>query len=63
REHLPMLADEAWYPHLKRGYAQGSVPVQYVDNVRRYFSLLEWMTGSAVVSSNDHGRYRTHETG
>jgi membrane-bound lytic murein transglycosylase F len=51
REFLPLLADESWYPHLKRGYAQGSVPVQYVENVRRYQALLEWMTGSAIMSA------------
>jgi membrane-bound lytic murein transglycosylase F len=46
REHLPLLADTGWYPHLKRGYAQGAVPVQYVDNVRHYYSMLQQATGT-----------------
>jgi membrane-bound lytic murein transglycosylase F len=46
RSHLPLLADEAWYPHLDRGYAQGSVPAQYVDNVRHYYQLLDGMTAT-----------------
>jgi membrane-bound lytic murein transglycosylase F len=48
RANLPFLADEAWYPGLRRGYAQGSVPVHYVDNVRHYFSLLERLDGTQM---------------
>lgn len=44
REHLPLLADSDWYPHLKRGYAQGAVPVKYVDNVRYYYSMMQQAT-------------------
>ena len=51
REHMPLLADEQWYPHLKRGYAQGSVPVQYVDNVRHYYWLLDRLTGTEIFSA------------
>lgn len=51
REHLPLLADENWYPALKRGYAQGSVPVQYVENVRYYLWLLEGMRGMEIYSA------------
>lgn len=51
RDHLPLLADESWYPHLKRGYALGSVSVQYVDNVQHYLSLLEQATGTEIFAS------------
>ena len=44
RERLPLLSDPGWYEHLARGYAKGSEPVTYVNNVRRYFDLLKWMT-------------------
>jgi membrane-bound lytic murein transglycosylase F len=44
RERLPLLSDPGWYEHLARGYAKGSEPVLYVNNVRRYFELLKWMT-------------------
>jgi membrane-bound lytic murein transglycosylase F len=51
RENLPLLTDERWYPHLKRGYAPGSVPVQYVDNVRHYYWLLDRVTGTKIFSA------------
>jgi membrane-bound lytic murein transglycosylase F len=51
REHLPLLADEDWYPHLKRGYAQGTVPVQYVDNVRYYYRMLEQATSTDIFAT------------
>jgi membrane-bound lytic murein transglycosylase F len=51
RAHLPLLADDAWYPHLKRGYAQGTVPVQYVDNVRYYYWLLQQATGTEIFAA------------
>jgi membrane-bound lytic murein transglycosylase F len=51
RTHLPLLADERWYPHLKRGFARGSVSVQYVDNVRHYYWLLDRWTGTELYSA------------
>lgn len=50
RERLPLLSDKAWYARVKRGYARGAVPVQYVENVRRYYALLQWMTEPEVLS-------------
>jgi membrane-bound lytic murein transglycosylase F len=43
REHLPLLNEELWYSRVRRGYARGDVPVLYVDNVRRYYELLQWV--------------------
>jgi len=51
REHLPLLADEDWYSELRRGYAQGSVPVHYVDNVQHYFQLLERLKGTEIFAA------------
>ena len=51
REHLPLLSDEKWYRRVPRGYARGSVPVLYVDNIRRYYDLLLWMTADDVTRS------------
>lgn len=42
REHLPLLAQRKYYSTLKRGYARGWEPVQYVDNIRSYADLLDW---------------------
>jgi membrane-bound lytic murein transglycosylase F len=48
RQFLPLLAQEQWYTQTQNGYARGWEPVQYVDNVRSYVDLLEWVgTGSA----------------
>jgi membrane-bound lytic murein transglycosylase F len=48
RQFLPLLAQEQWYTQTQNGYARGWEPVQYVDNVRTYVDLLEWVgTGSA----------------
>ncbi len=44
REHLPLLSQKKWYQRTRRGYARGWEPVYYVDNVRRYYDMLEWMT-------------------
>jgi membrane-bound lytic murein transglycosylase F len=56
RDNLPLLADERWYPHLKRGYAQGAIPVQYVENVQHYYELIKGMTRTEIfaqLSSDD----------
>jgi membrane-bound lytic murein transglycosylase F len=50
-QNLPLLTDERWYPHLKRGYAPGSIPVQYVENVRHYYWLLDRLTGTKIFSA------------
>jgi membrane-bound lytic murein transglycosylase F len=42
REFLPLLEQEYWYAQTENGYARGSQPVRYVDNVRGYRDLLEW---------------------
>lgn len=46
RGTLPLLAEERYYLEARRGYARGWEPVRFVDNIRGYLRLLEWMTGS-----------------
>jgi membrane-bound lytic murein transglycosylase F len=48
REFLPLLAEEHWYSQTENGYARGWEPVRYVDNVRGYRDLLEWVWGSTA---------------
>ncbi|HTV95048.1 MAG TPA: membrane-bound lytic murein transglycosylase MltF [Steroidobacteraceae bacterium] len=49
REFLPLLAQEQWYSQTENGYARGWEPVRYVDNIRGYVDLLEWVgTGSSA---------------
>ncbi|MET0071176.1 MAG: membrane-bound lytic murein transglycosylase MltF [Candidatus Thiodiazotropha sp.] len=42
KKHLPKLSLKKWYTSLKRGYARGNEPVNYVDNIRAYYELLKW---------------------
>ncbi|MBX5462589.1 MAG: membrane-bound lytic murein transglycosylase MltF [Steroidobacteraceae bacterium] len=49
REHLPLLAQERYYVHAKRGYARGWEPVQFVDRVQRFLTLLEWHPAEAIA--------------
>jgi membrane-bound lytic murein transglycosylase F len=56
RTFLPLLAEERWYTQTENGYARGWEPVRYVDNVRGYVDLLEWVgtggSGSGGVTLN-----------
>jgi membrane-bound lytic murein transglycosylase F len=46
RAHLPLLSQKKWYQRTKRGYARGLEPVYYVDNIRRYYDMLAWLTAN-----------------
>jgi len=52
REFLPLLEQERWYGKTQNGYARGSEPVRYVDNVRGYRDLLEWAWGADSNSAS-----------
>jgi peptidoglycan lytic transglycosylase F len=56
RANLPLLSDESWYTRVQRGFARGSVPVGYVDNVRRYYALLQWMAGTEILSDREQAK-------
>jgi membrane-bound lytic murein transglycosylase F len=47
REFLPLLEQEQWYSQTQNGYARGWEPVRYVDNVRSYVDLLQWVGTAA----------------
>ena len=42
RTQLPLLSDERWYAHARRGYARGWEPARFVEQVRQYLAVLEW---------------------
>jgi membrane-bound lytic murein transglycosylase F len=52
RDCLPLLAQERWFLKAKRGYARGWEPVQFVDRVQRYLTLLEWQPGEAMANES-----------
>ena len=44
KEFLPLLQKKKYYKQTRYGYARGNEPVIYVQNIRRYFDVLNWMT-------------------
>ena len=41
---LPLLAQRRWYARVPYGYARGWEPVLYVNNIRAYYNILQWLT-------------------
>jgi membrane-bound lytic murein transglycosylase F len=39
-EFLPLLSKKKWFSKVKHGYARGTEPVRYVENIRRYYDIL-----------------------
>jgi membrane-bound lytic murein transglycosylase F len=42
KERLPLLSQKKWYKNTQYGYARGQEPVNYVQNIRRFYDLLVW---------------------
>jgi len=42
REYLPLLQQKKYYSTLRHGFARGREPVQYVQNIRHFHSILRW---------------------
>src|SRR5437868_7732048 len=51
REHLPLLTQTKWYTQVKRGYARGWEPVRFVENIRSYIDILDWVAADTGVSA------------
>jgi membrane-bound lytic murein transglycosylase F len=56
RTSLPLLAQQRWYARVRRGYARGWEPVQFVDRIQRYLTLLEWQPGEVPNAAADTAR-------
>jgi membrane-bound lytic murein transglycosylase F len=41
-KRLPLLQNSKYYKKARYGYARGSEPVTYVQNIRHYYSVLQW---------------------
>lgn len=41
-KHLPLLQKKKYYQSVRHGYARGTEPVTYVQNIRHYYSVLQW---------------------
>jgi membrane-bound lytic murein transglycosylase F len=42
RKYLPLLQQKKYYSTLRHGFARGREPVQYVQNIRHFHSILRW---------------------
>ena len=51
RAQLPLLTQERWYSHARRGYARGWEPVQFVDRIQRYLRLLERQPAESTATA------------
>ncbi len=40
--HLPYLQKSKYYKTVRYGFARGTEPVTYVQNIRHYYSILQW---------------------
>ncbi len=49
REYLQRLSQEPYYSQAKRGYARGWEAVRFVDNVRSYLDVLNWISPQATL--------------
>ena len=43
KERLPLLKQKKYYKFTRYGYARGDEPVNYVENIRRYYDTLTWI--------------------
>jgi membrane-bound lytic murein transglycosylase F len=48
RDSLPLLTQETWYRDTRHGYTRGWEPVRFVDNIRRYYEVMAWITADSV---------------
>lgn len=42
KKRLPLLAKKEWNQFTRYGHARGQEPVNYVQNIRHYYNILEW---------------------
>ncbi len=47
RESLPLLTQERWYRETRFGYTRGWEPVRFVENIRRYYEVMAWITADS----------------
>jgi len=53
KDTLPLLSQKRYYRHTTHGYARGQEPVDYVQNIRRYYDILVWQDEQHPVFPDD----------
>ncbi|MDT4825103.1 Membrane-bound lytic murein transglycosylase F [compost metagenome] len=59
KKMLPRLSQKQWYRKTRYGYARGGETVHFVQNIRRYYDILTWVTqpqmeGSQLAENASH---------
>jgi len=44
KQMLPRLSQKQWYSKTRYGYARGGETVHFVQNIRRYYDILNWVS-------------------
>ncbi|MDO9321787.1 MAG: transglycosylase SLT domain-containing protein, partial [Pseudomonas sp.] len=44
KKMLPRLSQKKWFSKTRYGYARGGETVHFVQNIRRYYDILTWVT-------------------
>lgn len=53
KESLPLLSQKRYYKYTRHGYARGQEPVDYVQNIRRYYDVLVWNDEQPSISAEN----------
>jgi membrane-bound lytic murein transglycosylase F len=53
RKYLPLLTQEKWYSQVKHGYARGWEPTRFVENIRSYYDMLQWMAADSKMIADE----------
>lgn len=53
KDRLPLLSQKRYFKETTHGFARGHEPVQYVQNIRRYYDILVW-NDREVASTDAH---------
>ena len=55
KDVLPLLSQKRYYSKTRYGYARGSEPVTYVQNIRRYYDVLIWKDETQLSADGESG--------
>ena len=53
QQFLPLLRQKKYYTTVKRGYARGTEPVIYVNNIYRFKNILDWYTWQRELENDN----------
>ena len=53
QQFLPLLRQKKYYTTVKRGYAHGTEPVIYVNNIYRFKNILDWYTWQRELENDN----------